>query len=59
MLVPENDADALHNAMANLLNTPERRIELVKNAHSEIDKQYSTKSLVNTMKNWYGVADGK
>ena len=59
VIVPENDADALHNAMANLLNTPERRIELVKNAHSEIDKRYSTKSLVNTMKNWYGVADGK
>lgn len=59
VIVPENDADALHNAMADLLNTPERRIELVKNAHSEIDKRYSTKSLVNTMKNWYGVADGK
>ena len=45
--------------MANLLNAPERRIELVKNAHSEIDKRYSTKSLVKTMKKWYGVADGK
>ena len=59
IIVPENDADALHNAMANLLNAPEHRVELVKNAHSEIDKRYSTKSLENTMKKWYGVVDGK
>ena len=58
IIIPENDVDALHHAMADLLNDPKQRIELINNAHSAIDKRYSTKSLTITMKKWYGVVDG-
>ena len=58
IIIPENDVDALHNAMAGLLGDPEQRIELVHNAHSTIDELYSMKSLAATMKKWYGVVDG-
>ena len=54
IIVPENDDSALHGAMVELLLNSEKREKMIQNAHSEIDKKYSTESLVNTMKKWYG-----
>ena len=55
IIVPENDDVALHGAMVELLLNSEKRNELVQNAHAEIDRKYSSESLTNTMKKWYGV----
>ena len=55
LIVPEDDVDALHGAMVELLNNASLRTELAENAHAEIDRTYATESLTNTMKQWYGV----
>lgn len=55
VIVPENDAIALHDAMVELLKNPQKRKELIQNARSEIDQKYSVESLTDKMKRWYGV----
>ena len=50
----EDDVNALHDAVAELLNTA-LRTELAENAHAEIERTYTMESLTTTMKQWYGV----
>lgn len=57
LIVPENDVNALQNAMVRILENSEYRDELVHNARTEIDQKYTDESLSNTMKQWYGVVE--
>ena len=57
IIVPEGDINALHNSMVDLLDNDVLRSELVQNAHSEINRKYTTESLTATMKQWYGVVE--
>lgn len=55
LLVSEDDVNALHKAMVELLGNKQLQTELVQNARSEINQKYSTESLTTAMKRWYGV----
>ena len=55
IIVPENDVDALHVAMVDLIQDVAKREQFSHHAHAEVVRKYSSESLVDTMKQWYGV----
>ena len=55
IIVPENDVDALHVAMVDLIQDVAKREQFSHHAHAEVARKYSSESLVDTMKQWYGV----
>ena len=55
IIVAENDVDALHIAMVDLIKDVGKREQFSHHAHAEVTKKYSSESLVTAMKQWYGV----
>ena len=55
IIVAENDVDALHIAMMDLIKDVGKREQFSHHAHEEVTKKYSSESLVTAMKQWYGV----
>ena len=55
IIVPEGDVDALYMALVDLINDVEKRKRFSHQAHAEVTRTYSSKSLVTAMKQWYGV----
>ena len=55
IIVPENDVDALHMAMVDLIQDVGKREQFSHHAHAEVTRKYSSESLVTAMKQWYGV----
>ena len=55
IIVPENDVDALHIAMVDLIQDVGKREQFSHHAHAEVARKYSSESLVTAMKQWYGV----
>ena len=55
IIVPENDVNALHLAMVDLIQDVGKREQFSHHAHAEVARKYSSESLVTAMKQWYGV----
>ena len=55
IIVAENDVDALHMAMVDLIQDVGKREQFSHHAHAEVTRKYSSESLVTAMKQWYGV----
>ncbi len=55
IIVAENDVDALHIAMVDLIKDVGKREQFSHHAHAEVTRKYSSESLVTAMKQWYGV----
>lgn len=55
IIVPENDVDALHMAMVDLIQDIGKREQFSHDAHAEVARKYSSASLITAMKKWYGV----
>ncbi len=55
IMVPENDVNALHLAMVDLIQDVGKREQFSHHAHAEVARKYSSESLVTAMKQWYGV----
>ena len=55
IIVAENDVNALHMAMVDLIQDVGKREQFSHHAHAEVTRKYSSESLVTAMKQWYGV----
>ena len=55
IIVAENDVNALHIAMVDLIKDVGKREQFSHHAHAEVTRKYSSESLVTAMKQWYGV----
>ena len=55
IIVAENDVDALHIAMVDMIKDVGKREQFSHHAHAEVTRKYSSESLVTAMKQWYGV----
>jgi glycosyltransferase involved in cell wall biosynthesis len=55
IIIPENDVNALHLAMVDLILDVGKREQFSHRAHAEVARKYSSESLVTAMKQWYGV----
>jgi len=55
IIVAENDVDALHIVMVDLIKDVGKREQFSHHAHEKKKKKYSSESLVTAMKQWYGV----
>ena len=55
IIVAENDVDALHIAMVDMIKDVGKRDQFSHHAHAEVTRKYSSESLVTAMKQWYGV----